>query len=346
MSPASDVQKEQAWKGLLSGLSFFDLIGILIVGGLLNYGAAMSLSVRYYLFPETSEPMRLSQRLVNGLISGRDAMPPYAGTRQRVMGVVLDNKDGKPHKIDRTYGTIWTFDTDGHITEGLREGMAHAMNSIDLMPTADSTVVPLRPSLSRKKLDDDFRWEPTNGDITRIILDIWPKSKADRLLEAKGVSPKRPPLTRDARFAIGEASQDFWKIAHQIERLKEPGLKGFAFEARRRAKEDPQYRHLYLGLASMAEDHLELVRRRKSGKGVWYAVIEVMIQREDYMETARVIHEQCDGRKAAVIAARSLLAENAALFNEYTSVETRVITDLEWETEGLAQGADSPGNGL
>ncbi|MBB3396657.1 hypothetical protein [Rhizobium sp. BK060] len=86
----------------------------------------MALSVRYYLFPEGSDPLRLSQRLVEGLTHGKDAMPQYADTRQRVMGVVVQNEDGKPTHLDRTYGTMWTFNEDGEIREGLQEAVFEA----------------------------------------------------------------------------------------------------------------------------------------------------------------------------------------------------------------------------
>lgn len=291
----------------------------------------MAISVRYYLFPEESPPLKLSQRLIDGLTDGNDAMPQYANTRQKAIGVVLHNEGGKPLKIDRTYGTIWRFDADGKITGGLQEALAHAMNSIDHAEPHGGRVVSLRPKLSRKKLEDEFRWEPSSADINLIIRDIWPKTKADRLQDAKGVSRKRPPLTFDAKHALDEIGSSFWKIGNQISSLKEPSLKGFIFESRSLAGQELEYRHLYEALAKMGEDQLELSARKRSGKGVWYAVVEVIAQREQFTETVRVIREQCDGRKAAVIAARRLLVENAHLFDEGVSLETRVMTDLEWD---------------
>jgi len=291
----------------------------------------MAISARYYLFPEGSPPLKLSQRLVEGLTHGNDAMPQYANSRQKAVGVLLENQDGKPVTINRTYGTIWRFDADGKITGGLHEAVVHALESIDRAEPSGGTVVSLRPKLSRKKLEDEFRWEPSSADINLLIRDIWPKTKADRLQDAKGVSRKRPPLTFDARHALDEIGGGFWKIGNQISSLKDPSLKGFIFEARTLAAQELEYRHLYEALAKMGEDQLELSARKRSGKGVWYAVVEVIVQRERYTETVRVIREQCDGRKAAVTAARRLLVENAHLFDESISLGTSVMTDLEWE---------------
>lgn len=297
----------------------------------------MSVTVRYYLFPEDAPPLRLSRRLVEGLTHGNDAMPQYANTRQKVLGAVVDNLDGKPHQIDRTYGAIWTFDSDGEIREGLQESLAEVMNSISATDSS-ATVVSISPRLSKKRHEEKFRWEPSKAHIDAVIRDIWPKAKADRLGEGKGISQKKPTLTSDGRRAIEKASAHFWEIPMELAKLKEPSLKGFVFEAKKRAKEEVEYAPLYGALAQMGENQLELAVRTRSGKGVWYAVVEVLHQREEFMETVRVIREKCEGRKAAVVAARRLLAENAHLFNENVSIDARVVTDLEWDV--LAYGDD------
>ncbi|KQY12713.1 hypothetical protein ASD31_15945 [Rhizobium sp. Root482] len=275
--------------------------------------------------------MRLSQRLVEGLTHGKDAMPQYAGTRQKIVGALIHNEGGRPVQIEQTYGTIWTFDEAGEIREGLHEALAEIMNAMEETQSSSATVVSLRPQLNKKRLAEKFRWEPTKADIDRVVGDLWPASKADRLKEAKGTSKRKPPLSYDASHALTKVSQGFWEIAREIDRLKEPSLKGFAFESRSKAKEDPEYRHLYEALAKMADDRVELLKRKRSGKGIWYAVIEVMHQREDYVETVQVIRERCEGRKAAVAAARQLLAKNLHLFDDLVALETRVMTDLEWE---------------
>lgn len=297
----------------------------------------MALSVRYYLFPEGSDPLRLSQRLVEGLTHGKDAMPQYADSTQRVLGAVVQNEDGKPIHIDRTYGTMWTFNEDGEIREGLQEAVFEAMNSIGTQSSSD-TVVSIRPQISRKRYAEKFRWEPSPADINCVIQDLWPKQKADRLKEAKGVSQRTPPLTFEAKHTLDKISAGFWEIANAIEALKEPSLRGFAFEARKRASEDLEHRHLYNALAEAAVDRLELLKRQKTGKGIWYAVLEVIVTRpEGFSETVQVYHERCDGRDAAVVATRKLLVQHAELFNDYTDLAASVMTDLEWEMRAFPE---------
>jgi hypothetical protein len=55
----------------------------------------MSLGVRFYLF--TDEGLqRISQRLMEGLAHGKDAMPQFAGRSQKVANVLIEIEDGRP----------------------------------------------------------------------------------------------------------------------------------------------------------------------------------------------------------------------------------------------------------
>jgi hypothetical protein len=297
----------------------------------------MSISLRYYLFPTDGEPLRLSQRLVEGLVYGKDAMPQYANSEQRVICVVLRNDNRQPTKITRTSGEIWTFDSKGEIREGLMQGAFEVMNlaSETSSSMTSGTVVSIRPQLNKKKLAEKYRWQPSNVDIDRINRDIWPKLKTDRLKEAKGTSQRRPPLTSEAKYALSEMTDGFWKFATKMNELTEPGLKGIAFELREKASQFREFKHLYNALANMADDQLELLRRKRSGKGIWYANVEVTYWREEREgDVVESFHQRCEGRPAAVDAARRMFVENAHKFSENRTVSAEVLTDIEWEAGG------------
>ncbi|OQM76448.1 hypothetical protein BFN67_13760 [Pseudaminobacter manganicus] len=272
----------------------------------------------------------MSRRLVEGLIFGKDSLPQYAGTRQRVLSAMLELDAGKPTRIWRTEASIWEFDQRGGIREGLHQALALAM---ELMPTpqTDDTVVELRPHTKKKKLEKEYRWEPQKSDIDLIIADIWPKKKADRLKSVTGVAKRKPALTWDARQALDEVSASFWKIPMAIERLKEPSQKSFGCEARERAHTDPDFGHLYRAIADMSDWYLEVQKRKRTGKGVWYGMVEVMLWRDGVGEAAERHFEKCGSRDDAVLVVRRLLAEHAPKFNDYTTVEAELLTDLEWE---------------
>jgi hypothetical protein len=196
----------------------------------------------------------------------------------------------------------------------------------------DNTIIELRPHAKQAKLRKEYRWEPGKAEIERIIADIWPKKKADRLKSAAGISKRKPPLTFEARHAIDEISGLFWKISSAMEDLKEPSQKSFSFEARERANAEPEYAHLYRAIAEMSDWHLEVQRRRRTGKGVWYALVDITMWDDQRIgNSLGHFHEECVGREAAEAAARKLLREHADKFAENVSVEAEVLTELEWE---------------
>jgi hypothetical protein len=289
------------------------------------------MSIRHYLFPEEGDPLRVPRRVADGLAAGKDFLPDYAGTRQRVLTAVLDLEEGKPSGIYESHGSIWVFDDQGGIRDGLNQAMALGMDLFPRLQQQSGTVVELRSHKSKRRLEEEFRWKPQALDIERVIADIWPQKKSDRLRFVAGVAKRKPPLTWDARHALDEISANFWKISSAIERLKEPSQKSFGSEARERSRDDPDFAHLYRALADMSDWCLEVQKRRRTGKGVWYAVVEVMIWRDGVGEAAERHFERCANRNQAVVAARRLLGEHAAKFSDYATVEAELLTDLEWE---------------
>jgi hypothetical protein len=78
----------------------------------------MGLGVRFYLFAEDGL-QRISQRLMEGLAHGTDAMPQFAGTKQKVANVLVEMDNAKPVKIGRADGSFLTFDDNGQVHKDL-----------------------------------------------------------------------------------------------------------------------------------------------------------------------------------------------------------------------------------
>lgn len=135
-------------------------------------------------------------------------------------------------------------------------------------------------------------------------------------------------------MALQNAVEGFWRISSEIEMLKDRGLQGFEFEVRQRSESDPDYGHLYRALADMAKDRLDIIHRRRSSKGTWFALIEVTRWNNDRVgEIAATFEEQCEGKSATEKAARRMLAEHAEKFSDDTTAEARTLTDLEMAKE-------------
>jgi hypothetical protein len=81
-------------------------------------GGEVGLAVRFYLFSDDGL-LRISHRLMEGLARGKDAMPQYAGTKQKVANVLIEMENGKPVRLGRTDGTFLKFDAAGQVHKDL-----------------------------------------------------------------------------------------------------------------------------------------------------------------------------------------------------------------------------------
>lgn len=298
----------------------------------------MPISVRFYLFA-TDGLQRISRRVMEGLCQGRDALPQFAGTKQKVANAIIELENGKPIRLASVEGTYLDFDSAGKIQEALWRGLIEAMDTHDAMERSKrakpSTVVDLTPKLNRERWQRENRWTPSQRDLDLICDDVFGRRKGSNipLKVVKGVAAKPPSLTFEAKAAVDEIRTRLSSIEGKLELLSEQSLKGLAFEARRLAKDDLDV--LWFGVAEAADRRREILARHRTGKGTWYASVEII--RWDTIrrlgETSNVAYEKCNSKKKAEEAARKLLSENAKYFTAETSVEVRVVCDLEWNSE-------------
>jgi hypothetical protein len=297
----------------------------------------MTVSIRFYIFADDGL-QRISQRVMEGLVHGSDAMPQFAGTKQKVANVIVEVEEGKPARITRADGNFLHFDAAGKVHKSLINSGFEAMDTFDALERSErikskSKVVDLSPKLNREKWERDNRWTLSKQDLDLISDDIWKRNRAatPTVQQAKGIAPKPPPVTFEAKEAIREIQTHIFGIDGKMDYLTEPALKGFAFEARRLAKNDLD-NAVWLGIAEAADRRREILARYRTGSGVWYASVDV-IRWDASRRTGRTdsfVHERCNSKKEAEEAARRLLAENAKYFSAESSVEARVVCDLEW----------------
>ena len=138
-------------------------------------------------------------------------------------------------------------------------------------------VVDLVPEIKKKKYNERHRWEITNDDLDRIAADIWPafNGPAAETEMVRGMAPKKPPLTSEAGRVLAEVGAKIGMISYHLTTLSEAALKGLAFEVRR-TEAFGEERGLWRGLAEECDHQREILRRHRTGKGVWYAVIEML----------------------------------------------------------------------
>jgi hypothetical protein len=297
----------------------------------------MSLAVRFYLFADDGL-QRIPHRLMEGLAQGKDAIPQYAGTRQKVANVLVEMDNGKPVRIDRADGSFLTFDDNGQVHNDLVASGFTAMETYRALERADRTastgkVVDLSPKLNREKWERENRWTLAKEDLDSIADDIWKRKTAasPKVTQAKGVLSKPPTLTWEAKEVIKEIQSKVWSIGGKLEHLTEPALKGVSFEALRIAKVD-QHKAIWQAVSDTADLRREILKRHRTGSGIWHATVEILQWDVTHHsgESTASFHEKCNSKKEAEEAARRMLAENAKYFSSEFSVEASVVCELEW----------------
>jgi hypothetical protein len=164
----------------------------------------MGLAVRFYLF-SSDGLQRISHRLMEGLAHGKDAMPQYAQSKQKIANVIVEMENGKPIRFSRVDGSFLTFDEAGQVHKDLVASGFAAMETYLALERVDQAatgkVVDLSPKLNREKWERENRCTPSKADLDAICDDIWKRKKAaaPKVVQAKGIAPKPPALTWEAK---------------------------------------------------------------------------------------------------------------------------------------------------
>lgn len=303
----------------------------------------MAIRLRLYIFEEGGAIKRVPRRIHDSLAFGEEAIPAYAGTRQRVTQIIVETEDGKPARILDAIGCYWDFDQEGRIDAGLERSLWSLMElGNDGRGHPNPKVIDLRPELKRKKFEDQHRWDISAEDLNRIAADLWPSlADAPAIKTVQGKRRKKPPLTHEARRSLREIQSKISSIGMELQDLSEPALKGLIYEAERLAKGYRDERIIWTAIAQEADKQREIKARHRTGKGIFYALLHVW--HEDSPRHSReidTVEERCDGKKAAIEAARRLLAENAHRFSEDVTIDAEVISELEWQPSPEADPED------
>ena len=297
----------------------------------------MAISIRYYLFLDDGSLRRIPQRIANELPFGRDAIPEFAGTRQRTAHVVLELQDAKPVRILDARGSYFEFDDVGRVDEHLRNSMADRMDLLGATrPKNKSSVVDLVPEIKRRELDARDRWTLTADDLDKLAADLWPgvHGPAPEVTTVKGVKPRKPPLTHEGRWALQRIEERVNAITVELGGLSERALKGLAFEAMRMSTLEDKA--IWRGVADEAKRSETIRAAHRTGRGDWYAVVEVSREDRDHphvIEQLTVAHVKCASRKEAIEAGRKLMAEKVGWLDGGITVEVTLRSALEWRPE-------------
>lgn len=276
--------------------------------------------------------LKVPQRVAEGLYSGKDALPAYAGTRQKLLEVLISNEAGKPQSIEHTQGHYLEFDADGRVHQSVMDRLREAMDHGLPVDADEGNVVSLSPRRQRQIWKEKSQWQPTPAQLDQIVTDLTRKPGAKGLTSVVGVALKRAPLTYEAKSEIQEIAGKLRMLGWGISQLSEKALPGFIGEARQRSKQEPEHQFYWEAVALEGERQRELQRLRRTGKGKWVAVLQLFRHTgASSVEEALVEHQACNGEAAAVAKMKELLQKHAEKAGPGISVEARTMPALEWE---------------
>ena len=175
----------------------------------------MGLSVRHFLLDEDDALHRLPQRVVEGLIDGKDKMPQYAGETVRGVSVTLEIEAGKPKKIVRSAGEFRRFDEEGKIDRrDLARSAFEAWELADTEKSIDASAA-ARVIFSALRQSDHSL---STHELTQMVMAERGLNTADRKL-VKTIGKRVGSCLRHhrskgtVRSAKGPESYLLWEIA-------------------------------------------------------------------------------------------------------------------------------------
>ena len=140
----------------------------------------------------------------------------------------------------------------------------------------------------------------------------------------------------DADFPFGNFRRSIDTLREQIDGFSDDALNAFIQKAEGAVSSDRTASALWRNVADMARRRLALVEARRSAQGIWMAKAEAttsVLGMPDPSSRRVLEFRECDGKDAAVIAARELFARHADSFDHMTGVRVSIMPEIEWKAE-------------
>ena len=150
----------------------------------------------------------------------------------------------------------------------------------------------------------------------------------------KGAKPKKPKLTYEAKHALEKLATHVMGIQNILTGLSEKDLKGLAFEAIRTSTFEDE--DVWRGIGEDAKRREAIRTAHRTGKGEWYAVLEVARAHASlpYLwEQITVAHEKRATRDEAVEIGRLMMIDKAGWLDCDIEIQVNIRSALEWRPE-------------
>jgi len=151
----------------------------------------MGYGYRVFVFNQSGELRRISNKMFDEFYSGKGSLPGFSGDKVKLAYVILNFVKREPKKILGIVGHFWKTDKSGFLDGEWRDSMREAVMSSPYSPfgekaESEGAIIKASPKFA-KRAADRFRWKPTPREFNAITKAIWPTQKKNRRRKHKKV---------------------------------------------------------------------------------------------------------------------------------------------------------------
>ncbi|MBI4806679.1 MAG: hypothetical protein HY795_15750 [Desulfovibrio sp.] len=308
----------------------------------------MGYGLRYYLFKDDGEIQRISNVMFNSFFKDDVHIPKFANQKLKLASVILELENRVPISILETHGMILSFDEHGSPSKSTEQIIRNALNSIPSFQD-EPGVIPIHTQIAKNERKK-FEWNIGKNELDLIAKDIWKKRKkrskkiiciSKNTAENHGNTEEIEMKDDNNKFIENHNNFDklkeaIRKIIHLIEYAEDSFLE-YAFRSVSThaipKSETERERLLWQGVKAALQSERERGKRWKAGDGQWVAAIYLFKWDDWKQQSAKseiIEHTLCDGKKAAVTAARKLTVKHSMKVGELSYVEPSVMPLDDW----------------
>jgi len=196
-------------------------------------------------------------------------------------------------------------------------------------------VIDLQSRAKKRELEEKHRWEPTPPERQKIAAAALGHPK--RIVNVKSVKhppPREPTISFESRQAFNKLCELDWRAGLEMMNLSEQDLCGLKRLLEEKLDKKDGSGAIMRGIVQRVDEKRRIRHLRCTGEGEWYAVVQLFKWAENYSgEVVRDWSQRCPTHQEALQLVRQLTAENAHHIGEHMSLESRLVSALEWDTD-------------
>jgi hypothetical protein len=132
--------------------------------------APSRISFRYYLW-SAEGLLRITQRLHRNLFDRTAALPQYAGTKQKIVEVLIQRLTSRDYSISAR-GIVYPFDAKGFLD--VKALALEGSLELSRFRSTETNILDLRPSIKRRRFQEQYTWKPSKTMLDDVWSDIDP----------------------------------------------------------------------------------------------------------------------------------------------------------------------------